>query len=102
MSETQKMIRGQKSRQNFGLFAPAEIIRDGEGPRRGERAPINQLCGNKEKCLRAISHSSRREYSLASTRGEYTVHIDASEFQWREVVHMPIEALAQVALFWPM
>ena len=38
----------------------------------------------------------------ASTRGESTVHIDASEFQWREIVHMPIEAFAQVALFWPI
>jgi len=38
----------------------------------------------------------------ASTRREYTAHIDASEFQWLEIVHMPIEALAQVALFWPI
>ena len=40
--------------------------------------------------------------STLAASDQSTVRIDASEFQWREIVHMPIEALAQVALFWPI
>ena len=59
------------------------------------------MCQGYFTLARVLTASTRWQVAT-STRGEYTVHIDASEFQWREIVHMPIEALAQVALFWPI